>query len=165
MPGVIRVLKLGLDGEVTWQYDGRVVRRLPNAVVLEAPFDRDDRPFQNTTLKRNDRFLEVFYTDRWYNVFEIYDRDDGKLKGYYCNVGKPAGLTGDSVSYVDLALDLWVTPAGAQSVLDEDEFAALALDGGVRARARSALEELKMLFTKYFDHGPEGGHFYEFVAG
>ena len=80
------------------------------------------------TLKRNDRFVETFYSDRWYNIFEIYDRDDDHFKGWYCNIGKPAIIEDDFVSYVDLALDLWVSADGTQTVLDEDELEELNLD-------------------------------------
>ena len=142
----IRVLKRNLKGEVTWQYDGRVLRRESNAVVLEAFFNRPDMPFVDTVLKQHDRFVETYYTDRWYNVFEVHDRDDGRLKGWYCNVGRPADVGPDTVSYVDLALDLWVSADGRQTVLDEDEFEALSLGAQERANARSALEELRALF-------------------
>ncbi len=142
----VRVLKRNLRGEVTWQYAGRILRREPNAVVLEAHFNLPDMPFLDTTLKRGDRFVETFYTDRWYNVFEIHDRDDDRLKGWYCNIGLPAVVDGDTVSYVDLALDLWVSPEGEQRVLDEDEFAALPLDETTRRRAREALTELQAAF-------------------
>ncbi len=149
MPGMkdIVVLKRGLDGEVTWQYEGRVLKRASNCVVLEAFFNRDDTPFMGVVLKRGDRFVETFYTDRWYNVFEIYDRDDGKFKGWYCNIGYPALLEKDTVSYIDLALDLWVAADGMQTVLDEDEFLELPMDGETRAQAVFALEELKQNFA------------------
>jgi hypothetical protein len=58
--------------------------------------------------------VETFYSDRWYNVFEIYDRDDGKFKGWYCNIGYPAVIEKDTVSYIDLALDLWVSAEGGR---------------------------------------------------
>ena len=143
----ITVLKRNLAGEVTWQYEGRVLRRGATCVVLEAFFNRDDMPFMDVVLKRADRFMETFYSDRWYNVFEIYDRDDGKLKGWYCNIGYPALLEEGAVSYIDLALDLWVAANGAQTVLDEDEFLALPIDVMTRAQAISALEELKQKFS------------------
>jgi protein associated with RNAse G/E len=143
----ITVLKRDLSGEVTWQYDGRVLKRESDCVVLEAFFDRDDRSFMDVMLKRGDRFVERFCSDRWYNVFEIYDRDDGTFKGWYCNVGYPALFDKDTVSYVDLALDLWVAADGTQTVLDEDEFLALSIDVMTRTRAISALEELKQKFA------------------
>jgi len=156
MPGMsepITVLKRNPEGEVTWQYQGRLLRREPNAVVLEARFNRQDTPFMGIVLKENDRFIETFYADRWYNIFEIYDRDDGRMKGWYCNIGRPAVLEGGTVSYVDLALDLWVSPDGRQSVLDEDEFADLGLDAGTRAKALVALEELKAYFMNKLPPG------------
>ena len=85
--------------------------------------------------------------DRWYNILEIHDREDDRLKGWYCNIGKPAVMeAGNKISYVDLALDLWVAPDGTQTVLDEDEFAALDLDDETRSKARAALAELQALF-------------------
>ena len=142
----ITVLKRGLDGEATWQYEGRVLERESNCVVLEAFFNRDDMPFMDVVLKRGDRFVERFYSDRWYNIFEIYDRDDGEFKGWYCNIGYPAVLGKDTVSYIDLALDLWVSPDGTQTVLDEDEFLELPMDVMTRSQAVVALDELKEKF-------------------
>lgn len=144
----ITVLKRNLAGEVTWKYEGRVLDRGANCVTLEAFFNRDDMPFMGVVLKRGDRYVELFYSDRWYNVFEIYDRNDGKIKGWYCNVGYPAVIEKDTVSYIDLALDLWVAPDGAQTVLDEDEFLGLSIDVMTRAQAVSALEELKRKLAK-----------------
>lgn len=142
----ITVLKKNLAGEVTWQYEGRVIRYEPNAVILEAFFKRSDMPLADVILKQNDRFVETFYTDRWYNIFEIYDRDDGKLKGWYCNIGKPAVLEDGIVSYVDLALDLWVSADGKQTVLDEDEFEGLELDEATSRQVYEALKELVEIF-------------------
>jgi uncharacterized protein len=143
----ITVLKRNLAGEVTWQYKGRELERGANCVTLEAFFNRDDMPFMGVVLKRDDRFVETFFSDRWYNVFEIYDRDDEKFKGWYCNVGYPAVIEKDKVSYIDLALDLWVAADGAQTVLDEDEFLETSMDVMTRAQAVSALEELKQKFA------------------
>jgi uncharacterized protein len=148
MKDAIKVLKKNLRDEITWQYDGQVLHREPSAVVLEAFFNRPDMPFMDAVFKENDRFVETFYTDRWYNIFEIYDRDDGQRKGWYCNVCRPAVLTDGAVSYVDLALDLWVSVDGKQTVLDEDEFADLPLNDSERDKAWNALAELQQLFGK-----------------
>jgi len=144
----IKVLKKNLSGEVAWQYEGNIIRRDDHSVTLEALFDRDDMPFVDIVLKRNDRFVETFYTDSWYNIFEIYDRDSKQLKGYYCNVGKPAVIEDGTVSYVDLALDLWVDEEGIQTVLDEEEFEELELDLRTREQALAALNELKNRFNQ-----------------
>jgi uncharacterized protein len=144
----ITVLKKNLAGDVTWQYEGRVLRHEPNAVVLEAFFNRPDMPFMDVVFKENDRFVETFYTDRWYNIFEVHDRDDDHIKGWYCNIGEPAVIEDGSVSYIDLALDLWVSELGKQTVLDEDEFNMLGLDDITMRKARNAIDELRRWFKK-----------------
>ena len=126
---MITVRKRNEKRLVTWEYTGEVLERGKDFVRLEARFNRQDTPFQGIVLKRDDRFVETFYTKRWYNIFEIHDQDDDSIKGWYCNVGRPAVWDApDAISYVDLALDLWVTPDGRQTVLDEDEFDAMELD-------------------------------------
>jgi uncharacterized protein len=146
----ITVIKRDLSGAETWRYEGCRLRSGEDFVVLEALFNRDDMAFMGTVLKRGDRFVETFYTNRWYNVFVIYDRDSGFRKGMYCNITFPAVFEGaDVVSYVDLALDLWVTPDLRFDVLDEEEFAALELDEITRATALAALNELKSSLEDY----------------
>lgn len=149
MKDQVKVFKRNLDGQVTWQYEARVLKREQNLVVLEAFFNREDMPFMDIVLKRDDRFVETFYSDRWYNIFEIYDRDDSQFKGWYCNIGYPAVINSDTVSYIDLSLDLWVSPEGTQTVLDQDEFLEMSLDVLTRTQALVALEELRERFRKY----------------
>ncbi len=144
----IRVKKLNLAGEVTWQYEGRLLRRKPHSIVLEAFFDRSDVPFLDVVLQMGDRFVEAYYDSRWYNILEIHDRAEDKLKGWYCNLSRPAVIAERTVSWVDLALDLWVWPDGRQAVLDEDEFNALKVEPRERRQALSALVDLQKQFEK-----------------
>ena len=144
----MKILKKNLADEVTWQYEGEELSRDKNSITIEALFNRDDMPFQEIILKRNDRFVETFYTDRWYNIFEIYDRDDGALKGWYCNITKPAVIDTGSIAYVDLALDLWVSANGQQTVLDEDELEELNLEDELKEKVYKGLDELQKYFNK-----------------
>lgn len=138
----IEVYKLDHLGREVWRYPARVLARDGRSVRLEASFNRDDMELGYATFKRGDRFIETFYSDRWYNIFAVYDRDDGALKGWYCNICRPATIADEAVGCDDLALDVWVSPDGAATVLDEDEFAALPLVDGERAAAQVALREL-----------------------
>jgi protein associated with RNAse G/E len=142
----IWVQKKNPDGKVTYEYEGEVLRRDENSIVLEAIFDRADMPFMDVVFKTGDRFVEYYYTDRWYNIFVIHDREDGTVKGWYCNIGKPAVIEDSIVSYVDLALDLWVSTDGTQAILDEDEFEQLKISDELRSKALDGLAELKNLF-------------------
>jgi predicted RNA-binding protein associated with RNAse of E/G family len=147
MPADVTVIKKDIQGCETFRYGGVLLESCPEYIRLEAFFNRDDLPLEEVVLKRGDRFVETYYTQRWYNIFEIYDRDAGDFKAWYCNVGYPAEVEENIVSYRDLALDLLVYPDGRQIVLDEDEFEQLNLSPQVRQQALNALSELQTLFT------------------
>jgi protein associated with RNAse G/E len=144
----IKVQKRSPAGELMYEYEGKVLHRDEHSIVLEALFDRADMPFMDVVFKTGDVFIEYYYTDRWYNIFTIMDREDGNIKGWYCNIGKPAIVEDGIISYVDLALDLWVSVTGKQTVLDEDEFETLDIDANTRKKALASLEELKEVLKK-----------------
>ncbi len=141
----VDVIKLNLDRQETWRYTGTVISASADRVTLEAFFNRPDLPFHGMLLANRDRFIEAYFSRRWYNIFEIHDHQTDRLKGWYCNVTLPAEFNEDTVAYVDLALDLLVFPDGRQLILDEDEFSLLALDDTRRQQARMALAELQSL--------------------
>jgi predicted RNA-binding protein associated with RNAse of E/G family len=140
------VIKKNIHGQVTWRYNGQMVECAANYIVLEAFFDRQDMDLHGLFLGKGDRFIETWYTDRWYNIFEIHAREDDHLRGWYCNIGCPAEIDGYTISYIDLSLDLLVFPDGRQVVLDEDEFTALELSPEMRQQALEALLALKTHF-------------------
>ena len=142
----IQVQKKNPAGEIKHKYEGEVLRREEHSIVLEALFDRADMPFMDVIFKTGDRFVQYYFSNRWYNIFTIHDREDGNVKGWYCNVSEPAVIEDGVVSYVDLALDLWVSADGKQRVLDEDEFEELHLSKELRSNALHGLAELKELF-------------------
>jgi len=144
----ITVIKQDIYGNEVFRYTGKILQLMKGFVLLEAPFTKGNFTFHGIEFKVGDRFVEIFYFDRWYNIFEMYDKADGHLKGWYCNIGFPAVLEDSVVSYRDLALDLLVYPDGRQLVLDEDEFEALSLDEDVRKTAREALISLQKNFEK-----------------
>jgi hypothetical protein len=139
------VYKLDANGVVVWQYPAIVLERHAASLRLEATFNRDDLDLGFAVFKRGDRFIETFYSDRWYNVFAVYDRDDQKLKGWYCNICRPAELGDTVVHCEDLALDIWVTPGNQIQILDEEEFYALHLSYEERQNCLLALQELQRL--------------------
>jgi predicted RNA-binding protein associated with RNAse of E/G family len=141
----LTVIKNDHTGREVWRYEGRLLERGPTWVRLEAHFNRDDVAAGYHTFRRGDRFVEWFYSDRWYSIFEMHDVDDDHLTGWYCNVSRPARLEDGVIAADDLALDVFVAPDGAIMLLDEEEFAALPLDAATRAAVWSALDELRRL--------------------
>lgn len=138
----ITVHKQNESGEEVMSYQGWIIQSTPNSVTLEANFDREMLEIAGITLVKGDRFRETYHTDRWYNTFAIYSRDDGHFKGWYCNITRPAKIGYGHVYADDLGLDLIVLPDGEWRVLDEDEFDRMELHGDDRQRARQALQAL-----------------------
>jgi hypothetical protein len=142
----ITIVKKNALGQETWRYPGRLLEQHPDRLVIEAFFDRNDMDLHGLFLGKGDRFVETWFTDRWYNIFEVHGREDDRIRGWYCNIGSPAEIDGDAVSYKDLSLDLLVFPDGRQVVLDRDEFEALNLAPAIRQQALDALQELQTYF-------------------
>jgi len=138
----ITVHKLNESGVEVWRYDGMISSKTSTSLTLEATFDQDGISFRGLLLKKGDRFVETFYSDRWYNIFTIYDVQSDQLKGWYCNVCRPARIEDGHIFADDLALDLIVYPDGKWLILDEDEFADLELSQEDQDCAQEALNEL-----------------------
>ncbi len=138
----ILVLKCDHEGREVFRYEGEVLQRDADVICLRAIFAFDDVEFGFVTFRRGDVFTEWFYSARWYNVFRIEDGASGALKGWYCNITRPARLGEQCVSADDLALDVFVGPDGALQLLDEDEFAELILSAHEHAAALRAVEQI-----------------------
>ncbi len=141
----MRVQKRNHLGVVVWSYEGEEVERGDQHIILNAFFNRDDRDDGYFVWQRNDRFLEWYYTDRWYNVFKIHDRDTDAIRGWYCNISRPAVITDFLVYADDLELDVFVSPAGEITLKDEAEFNALDISAEDRARALEAADAIRQL--------------------
>ncbi|MET9357345.1 DUF402 domain-containing protein [Streptomyces sp. NPDC006617] len=118
-------------------------------LAVRAPWAGDGvRDFGFVRFEAGDVFTEYYWRDRWYSVKEVRT-DAGVLKGWYCDITRPAVLTGTELVVEDLDLDLWRSADGTDvRRLDEDEFAESGLadrDPEAAAAAVAALEELERL--------------------
>lgn len=136
----IQVEKLNNQGQAVVSYSAELAQLLPNGVMLAAVWTWKDRDLGYTVFETGDHFTEYFYTDRWHNIFQIHSGQTGALKGWYCNIARPATISEERVAAEDLILDVWVQPDGSYQILDEDEFAAdHTLDQQTREDALRAL--------------------------
>jgi hypothetical protein len=140
---MVTVYKLDEAGNEVWRYPAEVVQWNGRYIQLEAFFNRDDMNLGYVTFHRGDRFVEYFYTDRYYNIFAIYQQNSQTLKGWYCNICRPSVVTETAVRCEDLALDLWVSPTGHITLLDEPEFTTLPLSPDERRQCWQAVTELR----------------------
>ena len=139
---MVTVVKRNTLGEARIQYEGEIVKRLENGVVVQAYWKQAAKDLGYTCFEPGDCFTEYYYSDRWYNIFDIADAG-GLRKGWYCNIAQPASLFDGRIEQVDLLLDVWVDPRGVPLVLDEDEFEAdNTLNAVLRQAALDGLHEL-----------------------
>ncbi|MGW1914514.1 DUF402 domain-containing protein [Streptomyces sp. NPDC002076] len=118
-------------------------------IAVRAPWAGSGvRDFGFVRFEPGDVFTEYYWRDRWYSVKEVRAAD-GTVKGWYCDITRPAVRTGDELVVEDLDLDLWRSADGRDvRRLDEDEFAESGLtetDPEAASAAVTALAELETL--------------------
>jgi predicted RNA-binding protein associated with RNAse of E/G family len=142
----VHLLKPAKGTTVT--YRGQLVQAEADHLLIHARWEFPRRDLGYVVFEPGDHFYEHYYTERWYNICEVHDAV-GALKGWYCNVTRPAQLAGDAITSEDLELDLFVPPDRRNILrLDLDEFEARGLavsDPPAHMAALAAFEELERL--------------------
>src|SRR5437588_6356289 len=139
---MINVVRQNQLWEAKFLDHGEIVERTSHKLIIQAFWARATKNLGYTSFEPGDRFIEYYYTNRWFNIFDIASTD-GERKGWYCNIAEPAVIFDNHIEPVDLLLDVWVTPKGETLILDEDEFASdTTLSEGQRKGARQGLRDL-----------------------
>ncbi|MFC8092727.1 DUF402 domain-containing protein [Streptomyces sp. NPDC057301] len=138
-------------GRTKIRYEAELVADDGTRIAVRAPWSGAGvRDFGFVRFEPGDVFTEYYWRDRWYAVKEVRDAS-GALKGWYCDITRPATLSGTDLVVEDLDLDLWRSADGTDvRRLDEDEFAESGLaqtDPEAAAAAVAALDELEAFAT------------------
>ena len=136
-------------GRTKIRYTGELLADDGTRLAVRAPWAGSGvRDFGFVRFEPGDVFTEYYWRDRWYAVKEVRS-GTGALKGWYCDVTRPALRTGSELVVEDLDLDLWRSADGSDvRRLDEDEFAESGLgdaDPRAASAALAALDELESL--------------------
>jgi protein associated with RNAse G/E len=155
----VEVCVMKYDGTPHRRWRARRARREDTLLVLDAVFEEEVRHSQLGVIRRGTVSIEYYWLDRWYNVFRFLE-PDGSVRNFYCNVNMPPQFDGRTLSYVDLDMDIVVSPALSYEILDMDEFEVNALKYDypleVQDRAREALGELVSLIeAREFPFNPK----------
>ena len=143
----ITVNKLNSLGEIKIQYQGEIIERLEDGIIIKAYWQHPLKDLGYTCFEPGDRFIEYYYTHRWFNIFDISIASNER-KGWYCNIAEPADIYSDHIKQKDLLLDVWVDPWGTPLLLDEDEFGVdTTLDDEQRQGARQGLHDLLQMIA------------------
>ncbi|MFE2547714.1 DUF402 domain-containing protein [Streptomyces sp. NPDC059355] len=142
-------------GRTKIRYPAALVADTGDRISVRAPWAADGvRDFGFVRFEPGDVFTEHFWRTRWYAVKEVRT-GEGVLKGWYCDITRPAEVRDDGILVEDLDLDLWVSADGAAVLrLDEDEFAASGLAESDPQAAAEAVRALDALAARA--HTPQG---------
>jgi len=148
----VRVLKY--DGIEYRRWHARLMGQENSLLVLDAEFEYDVHHQTLGEIKRGTRTVEYYWLDRCYNVFRFL-KAEGETRLFYCNINLPPAFAGNTLSYVDLDIDILVRPDFSYQVLDLEEFAANAARYGypekLKRQARAAVDELvSMIASRQF---------------
>ncbi|MFE3149707.1 DUF402 domain-containing protein [Streptomyces sp. NPDC059218] len=143
------VVALVKAGRTKIRYPADVVRDDGVRVTVRAPWAAPGvRDFGFVRFEPGDVFTEHYWRNHWFAVKEVRT-GAGRLKGWYCDITRPAVLRDGELLVEDLDLDLWVSADGSSVLrLDEDEFEESGLaerDPAAAGAALRALDELEHL--------------------
>ncbi|MFF6878794.1 MULTISPECIES: DUF402 domain-containing protein [unclassified Streptomyces] len=136
-------------GRTKIRYTGELLTDDGTRLAVRAPWAGSGvRDFGFVRFEPGDVFTEYYWRDRWYAIKEVRSAT-GALKGWYCDITRPAVRSGSELVVEDLDLDLWRSADGTDvRRLDEDEFAESGLaetDPEAARAALGALDELESL--------------------
>ncbi|WP_329023894.1 DUF402 domain-containing protein [Streptomyces sp. NBC_01423] len=133
-------------GKTKIRYPAALLSDDGTRVTVRAPWAAPGvRDFGFVRFEPGDVFTEHYWRDAWFAVKEVRTGAGG-LKGWYCDVTRPAVVRDGELVVEDLDLDLWVSADRTEVLrLDEDEFAASGLAGRAPEAARAATEALDEL--------------------
>jgi protein associated with RNAse G/E len=138
----ITIHKCDATGGEVRRWSALVLHSDHTLLRVEAHYDANEVDRFGLFFRKGDLLHETYFADRWYNVFAVYDVETEVLKGWYCNISRPARFLDGDVYWEDLGLDVVVLPDRRSGVLDEDEFNELRLTAQERRQARQAAAEI-----------------------
>lgn len=141
----IEVVSLEWDGSVRRRWFCELIRAEGELIELKGHFERDVEHETLGLVEKGTVSVEYFWLDRPYNIF-AFTAPNGKFRNWYCNVSLPPEISGNTLSFVDLELDVLSWPGKAPIVLDRDELEAtaqrLSPNGDMKVHAEEGLAKL-----------------------
>jgi protein associated with RNAse G/E len=115
----IRVIGTKYDGSPRDEWPAQLVEECGTLLRICVPAGTEEIVQGTRRQVMLDGFTGLFWTDRWYNVWQI-DRTEGAF--VYANVAMPCQFDGSVLRWVDLDIDIVCCDDGSIVVKDEREF-------------------------------------------
>jgi len=134
---VVKALKY--DGSEHRNWRARLAAQEGELIVLDAAFAAEVQHDLLGQIAAGTISTEYYWLNRWYNIFR-FSEPNGGLLNYYCNVSLPPRLIDQTLSYVDLDIDILVQPNFSYQVLDTADFEANIERYGYTREVQSGVE-------------------------
>lgn len=131
MAAPVTVTKLNWRGEMVYAWQGAVTAREGGHVTLRAEWKGPGTVHvaEGVVFEAGDIFYEHYYDGKPYGLWQVLTPDEAALKCWYCNISTPAEISGESITFRDLLLDVLLLPDGSVQVLDRDDLARAVAEG------------------------------------
>ncbi|MEX2372263.1 MAG: DUF402 domain-containing protein [Dehalococcoidia bacterium] len=144
----VRILSTKYDGSLHYDYRARLVEETAGVLRVVSEVGTPVIGYRGEGAL-GCSMTQLFFTDRWYNVFHNHEPLGRRRMLSYANIGTPARLEGDTIHWVDLDVDVIQTETQGLVVVDEDEFAdhrvRMGYPDDIVARVIEARDELVAL--------------------
>src|SRR5690348_16699941 len=151
----IRVTSRKYDGRLRDAYEAFLYAEDDERLVVYAPVGTlsYDRRTQ-TWVPAPDGLLEIYFKQRWYNVWHICEQTSN-INQIYCNLALPAVRTAEGIEWIALDMDYRVHMDGRIERLDAEEYrahiASMGYPADVQAQVQAACTGIEALYQQRAD--------------
>ena len=125
------------------RYECDIMRREPGHIVLRYV---SDRTFASTrlgvTFPPRCVTVALYWETKPYVFWGIFSPEE-MLLGFLVHICRDVSIAEDSVSYLDMLLDIWFFPDGRHIILDEDEVEECLQSGKLSEQDKDFIESSK----------------------
>lgn len=151
MQNTLTILALKKGNIKHYKWNVTILEKHDNYIITKGEIERDLKHYtKGKTFTFHKPSLEIFFFKKWYTISA--NIKDEQIDSYYCNIAKPAKLIDDTLTFVDLDLDLIKNVAEEWKVVDEDEFKENSLKYSYTPQlikqTKSELRNLQTLISK-----------------
>ena len=135
---LVKVLKY--DGTEHRNWRARLAAHEGELIILDATFAEEVQHDLLGQISAGTISTEYYWLNRWYNIFR-FSEPNGRMLSFYCNVNLPPELSVQTLTYVDLDIDILVKPNFSYQILDTDDFAANIVRYGYTRQVQAGVEK------------------------
>jgi predicted RNA-binding protein associated with RNAse of E/G family len=133
----------------TQRFPCQVILREEGYVVLLYKSSSEGK-IADIIIEKGSFTIAHYWTDRGYILWRMFDADK-TLIGTLFHICRNIEITDRRVTYLDMIVDIWITPDGVIRVLDEDELEECRSDGMVTQDETDWIEAQKEIILKNYN--------------